>query len=396
MPRLLSCFLCCTTLLIVSCNDLANVGGTILQREQQLRKIALNDGESNKCSSSKIIVIKGPYGGAGNLFIILANALWLGSLMQAAFEIPRWAEKRIFHYFNLNVFYESFCTTKLSPPTTESNYTLLSGVEAYAIRRMYRDDRVKRYLPPLNEETFRDASRWYIRFYASLWSSPKKIIFRPSVITMQNYLGNSTNYISVHHRNFEGDCNLYFCRHFNISNLPVNEVPLHLESWKEAMRWERGQSYPRNCSSEYPKYPICDMTPTDIKETFKLLNKTLRNVHMHLGTDGQKESTHIEQKFHAFTTKNHTTTVLRDLGYAMLDVYLFIHSSLFIASPMSTFSGMACIVRQILDLPTVPIMNYTYDNSSIAERLLPGWFVGCDSVRETIRYFGRNQMFPYI
>ena len=316
--------------------------------------------------------------------------------MEATFQIPRWAEERLLDYFDLDVFYESFCTTKRTPPTKNSRYTFLSGVEIYAIRRMEHDGRVKRYLPPLNEKTFREASKWYIRFYASLWSSPKEIVSRPGLQSIQNHLGNSTNYVSVHHRNFEGNCNVNFCRHFNISNLPVNEVPLHLDSWKEAMRWERGQSYPRNCSSEYPKYPICDMTPTDIKETFKLLNKSFKNVHMHLGTDGQSNISHMAIEFRICVPKLHITTKLHDLGYAMVDVYLFIHSSLFIASPMSTFSGMACIVRQILDLPTVPIMNYTYDNSSIAERLLPGWFVGCDSVRETIRYFGRNNFFPFL
>ena len=393
MQIFLPYFICCVTLIIASKRKSPNVVQIISQRQQKLRKIALY-GKPRNCNSSRIIGVTGPYGGAGNNWIIIANALWLGNLMQATFLIPLWAEERIFDFFDLDVFHDSFCTTNRTLPTMDSRFTFLSGVEMYAIRRMERDSRVNGYLPTLNEETFREASKWYIRFYASLWSSPKEIVSRPGLESIQNHLGNAVNYVSVHHRNFEGGCNFYFCRHFNISNLPVNEVPLHLDSWKEAMRWERGQSYPRNCSSEYPKYPICDMTPTDIKETFKLLNKSLRNVHMHLGTDKQSNISHLEKEFHICVPKLHITPKIHEFGYAMVDLFLFIHSSLFIASPMSTFSGMACIVRQILDLPTVPIMNYTYDNSSIAERLVPGWFVGCDSVRETIRYFGRNQMFP--
>ena len=129
---------------------LTSIDDSILRRQHKLREIALN-GATNNCSSLKIIGVKEPYGGAGNLWIMLANMLWLGHLMDATLEIPWWGKERVFHYFDLDVFSQAFCTTKLTPPTTESRYTLLPGAEAYYIRKIYNDGRLKKNLPALNE-----------------------------------------------------------------------------------------------------------------------------------------------------------------------------------------------------------------------------------------------------
>jgi len=231
-------------------------------------------------------------------------------------------------------------------------------------------------------------------FMSSLWCSPRNIVLHPSVRVIEHSLGNSTNYISIHQRNFEGLCILNFCNHFNISNLSPHEVPLHLESWKEPIRWEKSQRYPKSCTLEYPKYPLCELNSSYILEVFKLQNISISDIPIHLGTDGQTDGKSLIKDFHVVIPKHRHPSKLHEFGYAMIDLFLFIHSDFFIQSPLSTFSGMACIVRQILNLHTVPIMNYTYDNISIPERITPGWFVGCDSVRETIRYFGRNNVFP--
>ena len=368
---------------------------TISARQLLLRKIALQN-KPQHCNISTVIRITSHYGRTGNNWIIIANGLWLSTLVGGSLELQFWMHDRVFKYFDLHVFNQSFCVTK-SRLLDDSKIIWMMGIDAYAVDRIYRNEDLIKYLPILNEETFRKVSFLYTRFYASLWSSPKQIISQLGKEFIQWYLNNSLNYISLHQRSFEGQCRKNFCVSIHTSYFSPKEVPLHENEWLQIQRWEQQQSNTfRNCTGVLPPYPLCNLNAMEVEHMLALQRRTANDSLIHLGTDMPTNTNVLVESLRVKIPKvlyTSTSVTVHDDELMHLDLYLFIHSSLFLQHPLSTFSSVACIVRETLNIPTVPLLYYVYNNRSIPERLLPGWFASCSTVHEMIHYVGGHSAF---
>ena len=360
----------------------------IQRRNELLRSIALSSPKN--CNGTKVVYIRNAYGRTGNYWISIANALWVTSVLQGSFNVPDWAAGHLFDHFVLDIFKESFCTTydvNIRDSRRRNPIGLLGG-ESFNIFRLYNNTNLKPLLPPLDENTLREVTHFYVRFLASLWGSPKPEILRAGIATIQFHLGNNLDYVSVHQRSHEGICNRLYCSFTNTSNFSPLDLPLLSKEWLHVQQMERtmDENLPRNCSAfeEYHN-PLCRIRANTVRNILEHSNRNRTpaglDVNLHLGTDSRNQSNELVSSLGAVIPQYH---INHTVDHTILDMFLFIHSGLFIQNPMSTLSTTACIVRQILGLRTVPMLNTS--QMSIEERTRPGWWITCDLVADYSKF----------
>ena len=341
-------------------------------RQRELKNIALLSSKKKKCIENKQIYITNAYGRTGNDWITIGNGLWLASQVHGYFSVPQWAQKRIFNQFNLDVFYKTFCIRPfLKESNNQSFETIqLTGGTAYFLFRRYNESFLVPHLPPLTRETYQSLLHVHKMLHASLWSNPNPKLFDTAIHIIKDLYGNRLDYVSIHQRSHEGNCPNLFCDHTNISLFSKYDIPLYEKEWTQRQAWEElsnSQSQPRNCTGDIPRHPMCDISASAVSNILSMhkgRNWRDLNISIHLGTDRRVGVNDIVTKLKAIIPQQvvshnkHSMTLNAD--FVFLDLFLFIHSGLFIQNPMSTLSTTACIVRNMLGLRTVPVLNTTH------------------------------------
>ena len=355
-------------------NKVEEISKKIAYRQNFMRDIASLHNKKD-CEGSKIIYVYNRYGRTGNDFIALANALWITQVVNnTVFMIPRWAKSTIFDHFNLKRFYESFCITPHR--RSSDSYIVLYGAEAFSLPKLFNNSELSPFLPPLNEETINKITKFYATFYSSLWCCPHSSISTTGLAVIGNIFG-SLDYVSIHQRSHEYKCNQLFCDYTNLSQFSKFELPIEDEN----IFPPRTHTVKLHSGMRCPRHPLCGInskTVRKILDLFQIHNKnySINSSSLHLGTDTRNESNELVSSLGAVIPQYH---INHTVDHTILDMFLFIHSGLFIQNPMSTLSTTACIVRQILGLRTVPMLNTS--QMSIEERAGPGWWVTCDMIK---------------
>lgn len=149
---------------------------------------------------------------------------------------------------------------------------------------------------------------------------------------VENKLGNSSMYTAVHKRYMEGECPEIYGRVSNVSDFSEADIPIEfLKDWKSSSKL----------------HPICSMTYDFVQAVQKMHNRN--NQPLYLAWDGYG-SIEDFQKNGNFVLSNQLDLNLfpefRDPEkLKFLDMYMSIHSDLFIMNPRSTYSWQIFVVR---------------------------------------------------
>ena len=369
--------------------------GLSVRVEENLSIIRAFASASGKCSNRKhshTFVIQGiKFGRGDNIIISVANLIWLSSLVDGVIYLPPWVwSSGIFRHLRLGFLREIFCFSTVGMHTP--NVIKLTSANIYSIKRVYKHSELAHFLPPLTDAVIAEAARIHARVYSTIFSWPDENIL-DAAKDIVDFLGGEYN--AVHIRSFEETCPCLYCRLTNVSHFSSREVPVDSPKWQMLKKYD---VYPKNCTVpgeskcwsdlEY-SHPLCNMTSASLAEIINLGNRT--HYPLYIVADNL-HSAHTKQLIHglgAFSWHNKELEHIRrshgitsEDAIAALDLVLLIHSGFFIQNTISTYSMIACILRQVLDLPTVPIpedqpLEYQEEHG-------PGVWVSCGAVRDAL------------
>jgi len=358
--------------------NVEEISHIITQRQNYMKQVA-SFKTKKKCDGSTIIHVLNRYGRTGNDFITLANTLWVThTIKNAIFMIPNWAKSTIFDNFDLRTFTDTFCTTSHRRITDE--YISISGGEAYSLHRLFNVTKLKPLLPPLNEGVISNIAHFYTKFYASLWCCPHHSITAEGISLIKTFFSSSLDYVSIHQRSHEGNCRELYCDYTKISQFSKLELNFSDEEWHPWLLRETNETSSQNhCPRHH--HPLCGINSHTVRSILQLIKYYDKDCHIntnsiHLGSDMHNNSNELVTSLGAVIPQYHVNNTV-EFG-VILDMFIFIHSGLFIQNPLSTLSTGTCIVRQTLGLRTIPVLNTS--RMSIEERAGPGWWITCDMI----------------
>lgn len=111
----------------------------------------------------------------------------------------------------------------------------------------------EKQLPKYSQNVMKDVSKHFIKVYATLWSVPGKKVVPAALYLIENHLGNTLKYTTVHKRSMNGSCHSILGL-TPMEEFSANELPMSSKAW----------------NSNPPRNPLCDMSPSFMKDTVVL------------------------------------------------------------------------------------------------------------------------------
>lgn len=290
------------------------------------------------CSKTKYIIITEiQWGRTGNQLISLTHGVWFADKFDATLVVPKYMHN-VFETFDTTLLQSIFCYTLEDAPNDAEKVEITSEDMFFGFK-VYQNDQWKNSLGPFTDSTRIELSRYLLRFYSSLWSSPKKILIDAATHLVNNYLHGNFQYSSVHMRRLEGGCSKVMAHVTKPSDFSPQELPMDRAEWKTVLhKW----------------HPLCDMDYEFVNAVFVLhkRNGSLVFVAHDLHSDVTAYREH-----HAILSSMIQKEELK-VGYDIkyLDMFMCINSDFFVLNPRSTFSLQIMAMRLILSLPSVPII----------------------------------------
>jgi hypothetical protein len=324
-------------------------------RLENLRKFASTPQYPvQKCSSDKFLIITGgPYGSSGNRLIEFTHAVWLARKMNATLIVPDWMDD-IFAPFDSSTLKKNFCFT-LDKDTAVSEGitpTEVTSSDAFFLSHLFHEKKFISFLPSMSEAVD-DLSVHFLKVYAALWSSPLPEIRAAGEWLMKNHLGNSLVYTSVHKRNLDGECSNILAHVSSPSDYAPDEIPADIPEWKGSLEKD---------------HPLCSMPLHMVLAIQELRHRT--NSSLFVAFDGQGDVENYLKYGAVFSNLLDKVEGQHSKHRKFVDMFMAMHSDLFILNPRSTFSWQVYLIRVCLALESVPIINNDFYMERIPEQLV--------------------------
>lgn len=330
-----------SSLQVSSSSSLIN---TIHQRLESL--IHLSDSIpilSYECNHSNLIVITEiPFGNSGNNLIELTHGLWIAKQYNYTLNIPIWM-RHILHPFNTSILQSKYCYNEVdSWDTSITSIIEITSEESFFLMKLFDDPKHSIVLPKLSMNTIQEISEHFIHIYSLLWSQVNNNILLSSLWLLENTLSSNLSYITIHKRNFEGGCNKVLATQSQVSDYPIDQLPMDDISWQGNL---------------FLSHPICEMHLSFIQ---KILNKNhFNNSLLYLAYDGRGDISDYIQYNVSLASKLDAnifpSSIFNHMKY--IDMFMAINSQVFILNPYSTFSFQIYVLRICLELnDNIPLM----------------------------------------
>jgi hypothetical protein len=325
-----------------------SVHNIIKLRLDILKRIAKGQQQQTRnCSATSAVlkITEYPYGQAGNHMISLTHTLWLATKLNATLVVPKWIQVTILQ-FDLTILNRYHCFSfEENVPATAANVYEITSEEAFFFQKSFDLDQFKhlnlRYDPTL----LRQMSLQFVRVCAALWSSPLRNIVLSSDWVIRHYLDNNLRYTAVHKRGLDGGCSKILGTNTKPSDFSTRELPMDMSSWKANLLRD---------------HPLCDMSPEFVMNTHSLHSRNGSKIYVAFDGKGNIDSYKAMGMIFGGVLENNPK-LHKAVEMKYVDMFLAMHSDLFIMNPRSTFSWQIFVVRACLALESVPFMRYPFD-----------------------------------
>lgn len=322
-------------------NETGLVRDMLNLRLRTLKRFALQDSHSHRktCSTSQYIIITEiQWGRTGNQLIALTHGVWFAEKFNATLVVPKYMHN-VFEPFDTTVLQSLFCYSLQDPPSDAKRIEITSE-EMFFGFKVYLDDRWKNVLGPFTDNTRIEISRYLLRFYAALWSSPKDVIVRAAEYLVSNHLNGNFQYSSVHMRQLEGGCSKVMGHVSKPTDFSDKELPMNREEWKTNLhKW----------------HPLCDMDYEFINAVFTMHKRNGSFIFVAHDARSDVRTYVAHNAVVSSLIQNDELKAGYDIKY--LDMFMCINSDFFVLNPRSTFSLQIMATRLILSLPSVPTIH---------------------------------------
>lgn len=213
----------------------------------------------------------------------------------------------------------------------------LTAETSFYLFQIFDHPDFKNQLPKYDQNVMKEVSTHFIKVYAIFWSAPGNEILPAAIHLIENHLGNTLNYTSVHKRSLNGHCHKIM-KSTSIGDYSADELPMSSREWNHMP----------------DRNPLCDMSPSFVNDTVTMHGRQGNKIFVSF--DGQGDAAPLiamgcVMQITADIEKKFPTVPLK-----FLDLFIAIHGDLFILNPRSTFSWQVYVVRCILGLESVPVL----------------------------------------
>jgi hypothetical protein len=269
--------------------------------------------------------------------IELTNCLWLATATNSTLIIPPFIEDAVAGSALADLS-KSYCTIR-SVDFDQGSSTVyeIDAETSFYIFKVFEDPPFKHQLPEYDQNIMKEVSNHFIKVYAMIWSAPHIETVTAARYLIENHLGNTLKYTSVHKRSMNGACHSIM-KSTSIGDYSSDELPIGSREWSHMPH--------RN--------PLCDMSPSFINDTVRMHDRQGNKIFISFDGNGDTSSLiamgcvmqvtmDIEERFPTVPLK-------------YLDLFIAIHGDFFLLNPRSTFSWQVYVVRCILGLESVPVL----------------------------------------
>jgi len=294
------------------------------------------------CPTDRFVVITGKASGRmGTRMIEFTHGLWVAEKLQSTLIGPSWIVD-IFAPFNSSLLDSLYCyAIDHKPPIGAKVYAIGSDDMFFAFR-LYSMNEFDTALPPFRgskyNTTLRDLSVHFLRVYAALWSSPQEKILRATESFIYHFLDGNLQYNAIHKRMFEGLCSFILGTNTQAQDYSMNELPMTHHEWNNNL---------------LTNHPLCEMSFSFVNETLKMHHREKSKLFVAYDGSGGCDDYKAAGAVFSSVLNGHPEIQV-DFDSKFLDMFLGIHSDLFILNPHSSVSWQIFLVRVILSLPSIP------------------------------------------
>lgn len=294
------------------------------------------------CNDSAFIIITEiPFGNSGNNIIEFIHGLWLSKAYNYTFVVPPWIRPAL-HPFNISIIHQHFCFSYIDAIPPKSTVLEITSEDSFFLFKIFRDRMYNASIPPFSEELIHEMSYHFIAIYTALWSYPSHHLLNAAAWLIEQKLGNSFNYTSIHKRSLEGGCNKLFSFQSQPSDFSPNQLDMNHPSWHGNLKFY---------------HPICEMPASFALSTIKINNRS--STKYFLAYDGRGSiddyislnttlSSNLDNSLFPEMQSNHAKK--------FLDMFMAINGDFFVLNPYSTYSFQIYVIRVCLGLESVPVM----------------------------------------
>ncbi len=336
------------------------------RRLETLEKIAIGNKPSvykYNCNQQKLLVMENiMFGRFGNQLMEITNGLWIARKTRRTLMLPSFISLKEFNTtllsslfciipYNKGIRKKSNDSLVIEPLDIFYMWEFLKNKEFINLRYIFNDPFEYDTSPNKREISPRivdEISQLYVRVYSALWSHPIDSIYDSALWIIQHHLDNNLKYSSVHKRQLEGLCFTRLRDNIQLLQYSTSEIPMTHPEWLNG------------------KQPLCDMTASFITETMKLNHKSIEETKLFIAHDGQDSVNDYDNISNSVFIQTIINQQQREgpqsrppfhLHHIMfIELFLLIHSDLFIMNPASTFSWQVYVVRTALGLKSVPTL----------------------------------------
>jgi hypothetical protein len=280
--------------------------------------------------------------------VVATLGLYFATELKATLVLPPWM-KSVLAPFDLSFLHEGYCFVHHNhfpggkPPRDKMVLSMDVGLafSGYPVLKKGGG------LQPLSDKVVADASVHFIRIYSALWSGIREDIRNAGEYIIENFLGGSLSYTSVHKRNFGGDCYQQMKISTQLSDYSPAEMPMEHKEWKNLTL----------------AHPLCTMSADFVETTASLNNKSTR---LFVAFDGNGDISDYVKKKAVFGTDLDTANrnasskenkkLFPDAPRPVVDLFVAAMGEFFILNPRSTFSWQVFLLRDCFGLPSAPIL----------------------------------------
>lgn len=318
----------------------STVHDVITKRLHTLRNTVHRVPSCHPCSTTHFLTINGgEWGRAGNQLIEFTHALWLAKTINATFLMPPWMPG-IFGLLGTDQLHKKFCfTDRVDPNYLKSAKVIeIAASDAFYMHLLLDRKEYAGMFPKRTDQTASEVSKHFLQVYSSVWSSPGPDIISEAVRIIDSNLGQSLAYCAVHKRTLENSCNEVMNIVTKVTDFHDTGLPMQHDNWKSALA----------------NHPLCEMTPSFILDTIAYQNRS-KDSKVFVSFDGIGSTDMYSSSLPgSFISNVLGGATKRD--HSFLDLFLAMHSDLFIMNPRSTFSWIIFVVRAAMQLDSVPVM----------------------------------------
>jgi len=296
---------------------------------------------SSPCNDSYVVITEIPFGNSGNNIIEFIHGLWLSKVYGYTFVVPPWIRPAL-HPFNVSLIHDHFCVNYIDIIPSNSHMLEVTSEDSFFLHKLFVDRMYNSTLPALNDDLLSDMSHHFLAIYSALWSYPSHHIMNASSWLIQEKLGNSFNYTSIHKRSLEGGCNKLFSQVSRPADFPSDQIDMNHPSWNGNLR-----NY----------HPICEMPSSFALNTIAINNRSSH--HYFIAYDGRGSVDDYISLNATFSTNLDGLLfpeMISSNARKFVDMFVAINGDFFILNPYSTYSFQIYAVRVCLGLESVPIM----------------------------------------